>query len=202
MKIKKIIKLCKDAYTLILFADPTREMQWLSDGYAIYPLQGCPIFDEDSFCNTYEINDSQRDKIVFRINEELPKVYDFSDSENFESATERMPLSVCYSSYNSVAFKTEYGIEFVNRAHLMPFDDYDSRDLSFTLRTNKAGESYFAVKNGFMLIGIISPMKIIDRTFISELNAFSKQVEITFHNNEKIANKDSQLEISEVTEDV
>lgn len=202
MKIKKIIKLCKDSHKLALFADSTRKMKWLSDGYAIYPLQGCPIFDEDSFCNTYEINDSQRNKIVFRINEELPQGYDFSDTDNFESITEKMPLSVNYSSYDSVAFKTEFGVVFVKRSHLHPFDDYDSKDLSFMLRTNKSGQPYFAVKNGFMLIGIIEPLKVIDRTFCEELMNFTKQVEVTFYNGlEKKNTENAQIEMPEVNTD-
>lgn len=200
MKIKKIIKLCKDAHRLILFADPIRNMQWISDGYAIYPLQGCPIFDEDSFCNTYEINDKQRDKIIFQINEALPEGYDFNDTDNFETDIEKLPLSVCYSSYNTVAFKTEFGIEFINREHLVPFSDYDSKDLSFCLRITNAGHSYFVVKNGFMLIGIIEPVKIIDRTFLDELKGFVNQVEITIYNNSE-KQKDPQLKMSEVTND-
>lgn len=201
MKIKKIIKLCKDAYQLILYVDPVRNMQWLSDGHAIYPLQGCPMFEEDSFCNTYEINDTQRNKIVFRINEELPGCYNFGDNDNLETVAERLPLAVCYSSYNSVALKTEHGVEFINAKHLMPFADYDSKDLSFSLRHTESGQPYFAVKNGFMLIGIIEPIKMIDKIFLEELKAFEKQVEITIYNN-SVKSHNPQLELDEVAEDV
>lgn len=200
MKIKKIIKLCKDAHQLILYADTERNMQWLSDGFAIYPLQGCPVFDEDSFCKTYEINDTQRNKIVFRINEELPSRYDFDDTDNLETVVERLPLSVCYCSYNSVALKTEHGVEFINAEHLMPFADYNSRELSYSLRHNKNGHPYFAVKNGFMLIGIIEPIKMIDKTFFEELKAFEKQVEITIYNN-SVKSHNPQLKLDEVTND-
>lgn len=201
MKIKKIIKLCKDAHTLILFADPLRDMQWLSDGHAIYPLQGCPIFDEDSFCNTYEINDTQRKKIVFRINEELPDYYDFGDNDNLETVVERLPLAVSYSRYNSVALKTEHGVEFINAEHIIPFADYDSKDLSFNLRHKKLGQPYFAVKNGFMLIGIIEPINMIDKIFLEELKAFEKQVEITVYNN-SVKSHNPQLALDEVTDNV
>ena len=201
MKIKKIISLCKTAGQLILYSDPERDIQWLSDGRAIYPLIGCPKFDEDSFCNTYEITDSQRKKIDFRIDEPLPANFNFDDADDYETETERMPLAVTYSAYDAVALKTQYGIEFINRAHLHPFGDYSGRDIIYTLRTDELGDSYFAVKCGFMLIGIVIPLKIITRSFISELKAFERQVEVTFHNNENIPLDSPQIEMTEVIAD-
>lgn len=97
--------------------------------------------------------------------------------------------------------KTEHGVEFINAVHLIPFADYDSKDLSFNLRHNKLGQPYFAVKNGFMLIGIIEPVKMIDKTFFEELKAFEKQVEITIYN-KSVKSESAQLELDEVTEDV
>lgn len=196
MKIKKIINLCKNAHSLSLFADDERNMQWISDGVGFYPLQCCPVFDEDSFCYTYDITDTQRDKIIFRINEPLPKQYDFSDFDEFETEIIKMPLSVSYSSYSVIAFKTEHGIEFINSAHLLPFADYDSKELRFTLRINKAGQAYFAVKNGFMLIGIIQTINMIDRSFIKELNAFQKLIEATYYNQLEGSKENRQIEMT------
>lgn len=198
MKIKKIISLCKTAGQLILYADPDRDIQWLSDGRAIYPLIGCPKFDEDSFCNTYEITDSQRKKMAFRINESLPVYFNFDDTDDFETETEKMPLSVTYSTYDAVAYKTQYGVEFINRAHLQPFGDYSGRDIVCTLRTFESGDSYFAIKNGFMLIGIVLPLKIIVKSFIDDLKTFERQVEVTFYNSKS---ENPQLEMPEVNTD-
>jgi hypothetical protein len=198
MKIKKIISLCKTAGQLILYSDPERDIQWLSDGRAIYPLIGCPKFDEDSFCNTYEITDSQRKKIAFRIDEPLPLHFNFDDTDDYETETERMPLSVTYSAYDAVALKTQYGIEFINRAHIHPFGDYSVRDIIFTLRTDETGNTYFAVKCGFMLIGIVLPLKIIVKSFIDDLKNFERQVEVTFYNSKS---ENPQLEMPEVNTD-
>lgn len=198
MKIKKIISLCKIAGQLILYSDPDRDIQWLSDGRAIYPLIGCPKFDEDSFCNTYEITDSQRKKMAFRINEPLPVHFNFEDTDDFETETEKMPLSVTYSAYDAVAYKTQYGVEFINRAHLQPFGDYSGRDIVCTLRTFESGESYFAIKNGFMLIGIVLPLKIIVKSFIDDLKTFERQVEVTFYNSKS---ENPQLEMPEMNTD-
>lgn len=198
MKIKKILSLCKNAGQLTLYSNPDRDIQWLSDGRAIYPLIGCPKFDEDSFCNTYEITDSQRKKMAFRINEPLPINFNFDDTDDYETETEKMPLTVTYSTYDAVAYKTQCGIEFANRAHMQPFGDYSGRDIVCTLRTDESGVPYFAIKNGFMLIGIVLPLKIICKSFINDLKSFERQVEVTFYNDRP---ENPQVELSEVNTD-
>ena len=109
-----------------------------------------------------------------------------------------MPLSVTYSTYDAVALKTQYGIEFINRAHIHPFGDYSVRDIIYTLRTDESGNTYFAVKCGFMLIGIVLPLKIIVKSFIDDLKTFERQVEVTFYNNRS---DNPQLEMPEVNTD-
>lgn len=185
MKLKKIVKLCKDAGVLTIYNDRTRDIQWISDGHAVYPLQGCPVFDEGSFCSTFEINDKQRDKMHITIQDELPEHLDFGDSDNFETVVEELPLYVSYSAFDVVAFKTESGIEFVKREHLAPLGDYSSRDLMYFLRTTKHGVNYFVVKNGFELAAVIMPVKIITDDFMKELRDFVTLAKITAEVDEK-----------------
>ena len=52
MKLKKVLSICKTngLYYLYDRIDRSGEItQWLGDGYAIYPLDGLPILDEESF---------------------------------------------------------------------------------------------------------------------------------------------------------
>lgn len=197
MKIKKIIRICENTKQVILYDDPVRKMQWISNGIGIYPLQGCPIFDEESFCVTYEINDTKREKMSFRINEELPHTYEFSDTDNFETVAEKLPFTVNYQHYDAVAFRTEFGLEFIQSCYLTPFSDYDSTKLSFYIRSTKDNHRYFIVKNGFMLIGIIAPLMVIDRGFLNELDKFTKMANATFYNNAENFEKNTQIEMPE-----
>lgn len=197
MRIKKIISICENTKQVILYYDPIRKMQWISNGIGIYPLQGCPIFDEESFCVTYEINDTKREKMSFRINEELPHTYDFSDTDNFETVSEKLTLSVSYQHYDAVAFRTEFGLELIQGSCLKPFSDYDSTTLSFYIRRTKGNHRYFVVKNGFMLIGLIEPLMVIDRGFLNELNSFAKMANATFYNNAENSGKNTQIEMPE-----
>lgn len=75
MKLKKVLSICKTngLYYLYDRIDRSGEItQWLGDGYAIYPLDGLPILDEESFCAVFDITGKQREKILFR-HERLPE---------------------------------------------------------------------------------------------------------------------------------
>lgn len=51
MKLKKVLSICKanGLYYLYDRIDRSGEItQWLGDGYALYPLDGLPILDEES----------------------------------------------------------------------------------------------------------------------------------------------------------
>lgn len=58
MKLKKVLSICKTngLYYLYDRIDRSGEItQWLGDGYTIYPLDGLPILDEESFCAVFDI---------------------------------------------------------------------------------------------------------------------------------------------------
>ena len=174
----KIIKLCKKAGSFTLHYDSSRQIQWLSNGFAIYPLQGCPIFDEENFFTTFDIDVSSS---LLTILPDLPKGFDFNDGNNLEVEVTRLGLTILDESTDIVAFKTEYGIELFERSCFSPFGDYSKNDLQYFIR--HAGKTpYLVVKNGFMLIGIILPKKIIDKQLVDDVKNFAKQLEVTFYN--------------------
>lgn len=81
MKLKKVLSILKanGLYYLYDRIDRSGEItQWLGDGYAIYPLDGLPILDEESFCAVFDITGKQREKILFR-HERLPEHLNVED---------------------------------------------------------------------------------------------------------------------------
>ena len=81
MKLKKVLSICKanGLYYLYDRIDRSGEItQWLGDGYALYPLDGLPILDEESFCAVLDITGKQREKILFR-HERLPEHLNVED---------------------------------------------------------------------------------------------------------------------------
>lgn len=60
MKLKKVLSICKTngLYYLYDRIDRSGEItQWLGDACALYPLDGLPILDEESFCAVFDISD-------------------------------------------------------------------------------------------------------------------------------------------------
>ena len=92
MKIKKAFDICKKAKTIILYR--LGDVQMLSDGVAIYPLDSLPELDEEFICQLYDINDKQREKIRFAIDEPLPFGYEFADTDPAETVTQIMDFSI------------------------------------------------------------------------------------------------------------
>lgn len=57
MKLKKVLSICKTngLYYLYDRIDRSGEItQWLGDACALYPLDGLPILDEESFCAVFD----------------------------------------------------------------------------------------------------------------------------------------------------
>ena len=71
MKIKKIIDVCKKRKRIHLFY--IGQTQWISDGVAAFPLIGCPEFDKESLCRTFDIAEKTADKIYFELSDHPPQ---------------------------------------------------------------------------------------------------------------------------------
>ena len=179
MKIEKIINLCKRCGHIRILKN--EGVQWITDGAAVYPLFGCPEFDETSFCSAYDISD-EKTQITF---EKLPRCFDFGD--NIEKETECERGSAIFGAL--VPITTSHGIEFIKSKYLAPFADSDDNMLRIYERTNAAGMTYFAIKDGLMLVGLIMPYDCIDENFVKRLKDLAEQCEITLYHKKNEAAK-------------
>ena len=88
MKLKKVVALCNKAKGFRLFdkLDSTGEItQWLGDGYAIYPLIGLPILDEETLCAVFDISEKQlKNTSVRRLT--MPDALNVEDTDPAERA--------------------------------------------------------------------------------------------------------------------
>lgn len=176
MKIKKIINLCKKSGQLRIFEN--EGAQWISDGYAIYPLMGLPLFDEETICAAYDISAKKVEKMHITFDLSLPSNYDFSDDVKNEMQCQRG--EALFGAL--VPITTSHGIEFIQSEYLTPFSDYDDKMLFIYERTSVSGETYFAVKDGLMLVGIIMPYDCINAEFVKRLKDICNQCEISLYN--------------------
>lgn len=167
MKINSIQKICKSQKRIILFQTPSG-VQWISDGFAIFPLYGLPPLDCESVLVMFDIPEKKQDKIFCEIKSGLPEAYDFSDTADEESQLELGSISICAKGMTLLPLKTSFGITYINQKYLAPFSDSEN-GVTLYERTTPAGQTYIAVKEGFLLTGIILPYDIVTKDFVSSL---------------------------------
>ena len=186
MEIKKIINLCKKSGKLRIFEN--EGAQWISDGAAAYPLFGLPYFTEESICAAYDILGKKAEKMHITFDLKLPSYLDFSDYAEGETECKRgSPLFGAL-----IPITTAHGIEFIQSKYLTPFTDSDDNMLFIYERTNAAGMTYFAIKDGFMLVGLVMPYDCINEEFVKRLKDLAEQCEISLENKRAAAERDAE----------
>ena len=169
MKTKKIIDLCKKSNVLILIDDRDSEHQWVSDGQAIFPLLGLPKFSIEQLCLTYDIDSKKQDNMNLQLWTSFPEKFDFSDVDDDDKACFRIDFGFAFEDSSALPLKTDDGICFIDKKYLAPLSDVRD-EVSIFCRYSKDNKMYFVLKVGFMLYGIVTPMKnIVNEHFITEL---------------------------------
>lgn len=204
MKIRKIIDICKRSGAIYLFEGENE--QWISDGAAIFPLFNLPRLDESTICTVYNIDDKKRQKIVFRHEAALPQSYDFNDGVRGEIPAERGPMYLSDGGRGIIPYMTSQGVVFIDAKYLQPFADIDNGMLNLYEWATDSGQIYFAVKSGFMLVGIILPVDVINDQFVERLKTLLQQCEIALYNkkstSERVRQEDDQLSAFDIVNGV
>ena len=95
-----------------------------------------------------------------------------------------------------VPIVTSLGVVYIHNKYLMPFKDSE-RGVDLYERINEAGELYIAVKEGFMLCGLIRPLDIITKEFSDSLCKLADLTRVSFENMRE-RERDGQMNITEV----
>lgn len=133
MKIKKAFDICKKNKIISIFGNEKGE-QWLSDGYAVYPIFGLPELNEDYICKLYDINDAQRDKIRFTISQTKPLI-DVEDCSADETPAEMWDISIIYDGKVMLPISTAEGLMFIDRVYLYMTQMKPNLGLNTTIST-------------------------------------------------------------------
>lgn len=175
MKLKKVLSICKanGLYYLYDRIDRSGEItQWLGDGYALYPLDGLPILDEESFCAVFDITGKQREKILFR-HERLPEHLNVEDVAAGDKLVREYETTFINGGLRLKPLKTNNGVTFIRSLHLSPLEDVIDM-VQFYERTTPDGGSYIVAKAGFLTAAVIMPYAI-SKKFADELEELSYQ---------------------------
>ena len=166
MKIKKIVDICRREGVARIYED-SNEVQWLSCGYACYPLYEVPELSEDEFFTIFDFSAKQRNETIFE-RTAFPSSLSTSDLSEAEILCEKLSPNIPFGSRLLIPFKTAGGIKFLDSEYLAPFAD-ESNDIEIYERVSVKGEPYFAVKIGMCLRAIITPFNAVNKSFVDNI---------------------------------
>ena len=192
MKIKAIEAICKQHKHITLY-NTSDFGQWISAGSAVYPLNGLPRLTEDNLFTIFDIPDEKRSKFYIESKSERPLMYEFEDASDSESLIEIYPMNI---GGILVPIVTSLGVVYIHNKYLVPFKDSE-RGVDLYERINDAGELYIAVKEGFMLCGLIRPLDIITKEFSDSLCKLADLIRVSFENM-RAKERDRQITITEM----
>ena len=199
VKLSSIQQICKGAKRIELFSDPSAPVQYISDGGAFYPLYGLPKMEEENVFTLFDIPEKKQEKIRFERKHKLPEIINFSDTTDDEIALEFGMISICTRGRILSPLKTSLGIVYINEKYLKPFSDAENGVQLFERHT-PGGEIYIAVKEGFLLTGIIIPYDVVTPEFVEELKMIYKLSAVAADNRKPVPAEPDEAEQIDIDE--
>ena len=177
LKLKQIESILKNKKTIITtFAGGC---QWLSDGSAFYPVSGLPKLDRDNIFTIFDVPVEKR--AAFNFQEVTPPAICFENTDAGEQLIGLSDAHIVFEGRTLAPQPTSQGLAFLDVKYLKPFfgvkEGFDIYE-----RINAAGESYFAVKAGFLLLGLIMPVKVSLEKFIGITGAWHNMAALALEN--------------------
>ncbi len=166
MKIKKIVDICRREGVARIY-DDEKEVQWLSCGYACYPLYEVPELSEDEFFTIFDFSAKQREETIFE-RAAFPASLSTADFSEAEILCEKLSPNIPFGSRLLIPFKTVGGIKFLDSEYLAPFAD-ESNEIEIYERISGKGQPYFVVKIGMCLRAIITPFNAVNKSFVDNI---------------------------------
>lgn len=190
MKVRKVIDLCKKEKTIQLY--DTEGLQWVSNGFALYPMWGIPPMSEVCFKNCYDFTNEQWEKILCVCQNGFPAGYDSSDMADGERPVSRVPLGIRYGGVNLAPFIVSDGIAWMDTVYLSPFGRDEKLEV-YERRTD-AGGLYFAVKIGFEVVAIILPYIFPQKEMCEHLEFLARMCRRTLEREQDVGGEQVTIE--------
>lgn len=172
MKIKKIAQLCRKqgAATLLNYEDKDGYVQqWITDGRALWPVEGLPELEVKHLPSILELTDKQADAMKLRARE-APVSISFADVCEGEKLAQMLPVSVYYGGDMLRPFCVDGKTYWLNEELFWPMLA-EHQKAEFYYRHPAGCAEIFAVKAGFMLVGMVMPM-----TSMQELEGLLRKI--------------------------
>lgn len=173
MKLSKIAKLCVRAKRVYLYEDEARGVQWIGDGYALYPLYMMPDLSPETVLRVLDVKEKDWSKIAINT-VPLPGSLDLADGTDEDKLLPPPGLSIGYAGEVLEPARFSCGLRFVNPLHLAPVEDQDQ--LMLYERESTDGEPYIVAKTGLMVQAVIMPRLITDEELLNRLQTLAAEL--------------------------
>lgn len=152
----KLLEMCKKAKRLTLYTTATG--QWISAGWALYPLLNAPTLNEGNLRALYAIPQDVRVEET----DTLPPNFEYADVVKGETPAmyERIQLAPVS---NAVCLRTKDGVTFIDSKYLRPLESGKNGESVLYERVDANGHVYIVAKSGMMLDAILLPMRNVIR---------------------------------------
>lgn len=178
MKLKQIESIIKPNKNVCLHL--TEDAQWLGDGCAMYPIYGMPLLTEENILTMWDVPEDKREKWNFRsIAAVSPALFD--DVFKGEQLLQR-GISICAKHGLAEPLQTEQGALFINPRYLKPFDDLENGYELYARYDPLTRQPVIAAKEGYSLVGLISPIAVVNDKFITELEELLEMCKLAREN--------------------
>ena len=171
MKIKKVAALVQKAKRVVIMEKPIPGgvRQYLSNGYAAYPIHGLPRLGKENLLTIFDVDPADWDKWHVSVRE-IPAALNFGDTDDGEYRTE-LAVPVFFQNGETIMpFCTEdNGVVFLNEKYLGPVSDGVTE---FYLREDRRGKLFFAIKSGLYLRAVIMPQAVVCGSFADRMREF------------------------------
>ena len=178
MSLKHIEQILKSNKTINIINLPDGG-QWLSNGYACYPVKDLPKLTENNFLTILNVDAGKRDKFCIIERESSWYGVSFLDTTPDEELIDSEFLTVIYRDTAFRTFEGAGGLLFVAERYFKPFNDEDAEYTFYERFSAKTKISYIAVKKGMFLDGIILPTVFRNDTeivrMLEEMAVLSRQ---------------------------
>ena len=181
MKMNSIASICKKRKNITLFERRLESgdvQQYISDGFAVYPIVGLPYLTEESILTIFDVAEKEREKWIVR-HANLPEGLNFEDTDVNEVTIGESVISIAYGGTVLKPLYTPGGMTFIESRYLVPLKDVMDF-LQLYERRTETGTPYIVAKAGFLLQAVILPHDVINETFVEKLSDVAKQTEEAF----------------------
>lgn len=142
--------------------------QWVNTMAAVYRLEGLPQMNSDDFLNLLGVPENKKNKWEIGDMMDEAGLTKTDRPGEIELTADPAGISVFYNSMCMTPFYTPDGVLWMDEDLLEPVRKMDSQYLRFFLRGEK-GRRMVAVKDGLILVAVISPVKMSD-DFMDKVN--------------------------------